>query len=354
LWHNSTAQKEIHHRGELRIPLNIGKFPPDLLERLLTKAEINDPRVIMGPKVGEDAAIIDMGERLLVAKSDPITFATGLIGWYAVQVNANDVACTGGTPKWFLSTLLVPGSFSEAQAEAIFDQIVQACHALNITLIGGHSEVTYGIDRPIILGSMLGEVERDRLVQTRGAQEGDSIVLTKGIAIEGTALLARDCAYALKQAGVNQEIISQATTFLTRPGISVVKDAAITCNTVQVHSLHDPTEGGLITGLREVARASRLGLAVEEGSIPVLPECQAICQALGLDPLGLLASGALLITLPSRDVPALLAALEEEGISGWEIGQMIAPEEGLLMIGYEGEVPLPEFARDELARYFSS
>jgi hydrogenase expression/formation protein HypE len=333
--------------------LNIGKFPPNLLERLLAKTEIKDPRVIMGPSVGEDAAIIDMGQRLLVAKSDPITFATDLIGWYAVQVNANDVACTGGIPKWFLATLLVPESFSEAQAEAVFDQVLEACHTLNVALVGGHSEVTYGIDRPIILGSMLGEVERDRLVRTGGAQEGDSIVLTKGIAIEGTALLARECAGALKQAGVEQQIIDQAITFLTIPGISVVKDAGIACNTVQVHSLHDPTEGGLVTGLREVARASGLGLAVEEGSIPVLPECQTICQALGLAPLGLLASGALLITLPSRDVPTLLTALEQEGISGWEIGQMLAPEEGLLMIGYKGEVPLPEFPRDELARYFS-
>jgi hydrogenase expression/formation protein HypE len=338
----------------MRIPLNIGKFPPNLLERLLAKTEIKDPRVIVGPRVGEDAAIIDMGQRLLVAKSDPITFATDLVGWYAVQVNANDVACTGGAPKWFLATLLVPESFSEVQAEAVFDQVLDACHALDITLIGGHSEVTYGIDRPIILGSMLGEVEPDRLVRTGGAQEGDSIVLTKGIAIEGAALLARERGDALRQAGVGQEIIHRASTFLTDTGISVVKDAAIACAAVQVHSLHDPTEGGLVTGLREVARASGLGLAVEEGSIPALPECQTICQALGLDPLGLLASGALLITLPSRDVPPLLAALEQEGISGWEIGQMIAPEEGLLMIGYEGEAPLPEFPRDELARYFST
>ncbi len=108
------------------------------------------------------------------------------------------------------------------------------------------------------------------------------------------------------------------------------------------------------TGLREVASASGLGVAVEEGSIPVLAECQAICRALQLDPLGLLASGALLITLPASDVPALLAGLDKEGIIGWEIGQMLAAEEGMVMIGPGGEVPLPEFPRDELARYFSA
>jgi hydrogenase expression/formation protein HypE len=333
--------------------LELGKFPPDLLEKLLAKTALRDPRVLVGPKVGEDAAIIDMGEQLLVAKSDPVTFATDLIGWYAVQVNANDVACTGGVPKWFLATILVPESFSQAKAEGVFDQVLDACQALGVTLIGGHSEVTYGIDRPIIMGSMLGEVAKEQLVRAGGAREGDSIVITKGIAIEGTALLARDCADALKQAGVNGEVIRRASTFLINPGISVITDSRSATSAVQVHSLHDPTEGGLITGLREVAQASRLGLAIEADSVPVLPECQTICRALDLDPLGLLASGTLLITLLAGDVPALLSALEKEGILGWEIGQMIAPEEGLIMIGSEGEVPLPEFSRDELARYFS-
>ena len=333
--------------------MNIGKFPPALLERLLAKGAIDDPQVVVGPKVGEDAAVVDLGSRLLVAASDPVTFATESIGWYAVQVNANDVACTGGVPRWFLATLLVPERFSEAEAEAVFDQILEGCRALGVTLIGGHSEVTYGIDRPIVMGSMLGEVERDRLIRSGGAQEGDSIVVTKGIAIEGAALLARDRADDLRYAGVTETEIERAAGYLTQPGLSVVSDARIACASAQVHSLHDPTEGGLATGLREVALASGLGLAIEEGSIPVLAECQAICQALRLDPLGLLASGALLITLPARDVPALLAGLEEEGIVGWEIGQMLAAEEGLLMIGQGGEVPLPEFPRDELARYFS-
>lgn len=333
--------------------MEVGKFPSAMLERLLSKVTSTDPRVLVGPKIGEDAAVIDMGNRLLVAKSDPVTFATDSIGWYAVQLNANDVACTGGVPKWFLATLLIPPQFSEDDAEQVFEQIVDACLTLDIALIGGHSEVTYGIDRPIILGSMLGEVERDKLIHTGGAQEGDSIVLTKGIAIEGTALLARDCTDSLRQAGVSPETVDRCATLLTNPGISVLKDAQLACAEAEVHSMHDPTEGGLATGLREVAKASGLGLAVEEGSIPVLPECQTICRALGLDPLGLLASGALLITLPASDVPKLILTLETQGIAGWEIGQMLAQEEGLIMIGHEGEVPLPEFPRDELARHFT-
>jgi hydrogenase maturation factor len=336
------------------VDLEIGKFPASLLERLLAKNPMADSRVTLGPRVGEDAAILDMGERLLVATSDPVTFATDQIGWYSVQVNANDVACTGASPRWFMATLLVPERFSEGDAEAVFDQILEACRSVGATLIGGHSEVTYGIDRPIIMGTMLGEVERGRQISTGGAQEGDSIVLTKGIAVEGTALLARERTRALREAGVPAESIERAGGWLSEPGISVLKEAWIACAVAQVHSMHDVTEGGLATGLREVAQASGLGLAVEEGSIPVFPECREVCQALGLNPLGLLASGALLVTLPGVDVPAFLSALEGEGIDGWEIGQMLAPEEGLLLIGTGGDAALPEFSRDELARYFAS
>ncbi len=333
--------------------MELGKFPAGLLERMLAKNLITDPRVVLGPGVGEDAAALDMGDRLLVAKCDPITFATDSIGWYAVQVNANDVACTGATPLWCLATILVPERFSEAEGQAVFDQVVEACAGLGIALVGGHSEVTYGIDRPIVVGSMLGEVDRDRLVRTGGAQEGDSVVVTKGVAIEGSALLARERRQDLRDKGVPDEIIDKASEYLSYPSISVVKDAGIAIASAEVHSLHDVTEGGLATGLREVATASGLGVAVEEDSIPVLPECREICSALKLDPLGLLASGAMLVTLPAIGVPRLLSALSGEGIDGYEIGQMLAPEEGLQMIGRDGEVPLPEFARDELARYFS-
>ena len=203
------------------------------------------------------------------------------------------------------------------------------------------------------MGSMLGEVDHDRLVRTGGAQEGDSVVVTKGVAIEGSAVLATERRQDLLAQGVRPEIADKASRYLAQPGISVVKDARIAIASAEVHSLHDVTEGGLVTGLREVATASGLGAAVEEDSIPVLPECREICLALGLDPLGLLGSGAMLITLPSIDVPKLLSALGSEGIDGYEIGQMIAAEEGLVMIGREGEGPLLEFHRDELARYFS-
>ena len=333
--------------------MDIGKFPPELLERLLTSAQSGDPRVVLGPRVGEDAAALDFGDRLLVAKSDPVTFATDRAGWYAVQVCANDVACTGATPRWFLATLLVPDWFTEDNAARLFNEVMESCQAIGVTLIGGHSEVTQGIQRPIVMGTMLGEVERDRLITTGGAQEGDSIVVTKGLAIEGTALLARDYAGELRQAGVEESVVVKSAALLDSLGISVLHDAQM-CAEFPVHSLHDITEGGLFTALHEVAGASGLGLAVEEDSVPVLPETIGVCTALGLHPMGLLGSGAVLATLDSQYTPSLLRALESAGINAWEIGQIMPAEEGRVLFARSGgEVPLPVFHRDELARYFS-
>ena len=333
--------------------MDVGKFPAHILEAMLAKNPVPGPRVLLGPAVGEDAAVVDMGDSLLVAASDPVTFATDMAGWYSVHVNANDVACAGAIPRWFLATLLVPETFSEGDAQALFDQVLEACAAVGASLIGGHSEVTFGIDRPIILGTMLGEVDRGRHVRTGGALEGDSIVLTKGVAIEGTSLLARERARDLVRAGVPGETIAQAAGLLDVPGISVLKDTQVASASTLVHSMHDVTEGGLLGALREVAQASGLGLSVEQQRIPVLPECRAVCQALELDPLGLLGSGALLITLAANKVPLLLSALRAQSIPAYEIGRMLAQDEGLSLIGSLGPVPLPSFPRDEFARYLS-
>ena len=334
--------------------MDLGKFPPQLLETLLENITTDDPRVLTGPRIGEDSSVIEMGEHCLVATSDPITLATEDIGWYAVHVNANDIACSGGTPKWFLPTLLVPESYSEESASAIFHQIHEACSDIGVTIIGGHSEVSSGIKTPIVAATMLGEVQKKDIIRTGGAIAGDSIVLTKGIAIEGTTALANDYETNLKDLGASEEIITRAKALLKDIGISVLRDAQIACSESRVNSMHDPTEGGLATALHELASASGLGIAVEEGSIPVLPECKSVSDLLGLDPLGLLASGALLITLHSSEVPKLLRALQSEGITGWEIGQVLDQEEGSIMIGNKGEVDLPVFSRDELARYISS
>lgn len=333
--------------------MEAGKLPFELLSEVLGKLDVRDPRVVLGPRPGEDAALIDFGDRYLVAKSDPITFATDLIGWYVVQVNANDLAVMGATPRWLMATLLLPEGSDRAMVESVFDQLSDACREHDITLVGGHTEVTYDLSRPIVAGAMLGEVAKDRVVLTSGAKAGDSIILTKGIAVEGTAILAREASGALSDTGVSEYVVDRAAGFLFEPGISVRREAEIACE-AGARSMHDPTEGGLATGLLEMASASGLGLHVHAARIPVLPECREVCGALGLDPMGLIASGSLLAAVPPDRTAGLIDALSGAGIEAWEIGRFTEPGAGLKLSTASGVEEMPRFDRDELARYFGS
>lgn len=330
----------------------LGKLPADVLAGLLARAPVTDPRVIQGPGVGLDCAVVEAGARLLVLKSDPITFATDEIGEYLVQVNANDVATTGAEPKWLLVTLLLPGeATTNALVETIFGQIHDACTQLGISLVGGHTEITHGLDRPIAAGTLIGEVERGRLVSPRGAQPGDRLLLTKGVPIEATAIVAQEFAERLS-ADFSEEELTRARGFLRDPGISVVAEARAAMAAGRVNAMHDPTEGGLITALWELAQASGRRLVFDPGTVHV-PELSArLCRYVGIDPLASIASGALLLSVPEPDAAAVRDAVRAAGIACAEIGRVEAGAVELLREGGDGPEPCPLPARDEIARLF--
>lgn len=332
----------------------LGKLPQaDLISLLRHTIGAPDPRVVLGPGLGRDAAVIDFGDRYLVAKSDPITFATDEIGWYAVNVNANDVACLGAQPRWFIATLLLPESHTDRlMVDRIFAQLHAASHEIGATVVGGHTEITQGLDRPIIAGTMFGEVAPEHLVRSDGARPGDALVLTKGISVEGTALLAREMAVRLRGT-VDSALLERAAQFLHDPGISVVRDAAIVASTGAVHAMHDPTEGGVATGLHEITEAAGVGAAIDTDALPFYPETSTICEALNLDPLGLIASGSLLAAVDATRVAEVVATLEATGIRATVIGS-VRKAPGVVLRGVDGERPLRTFPRDEIARLFDA
>ena len=334
--------------------LPIGKLRAETLQALFDKRPLRDPRVVVGPRVGEDAAVIDMGDRYLVASADPITFATDDLGWYALQVNANDIAVRGARPRWFLATLLLPdGATTDDTVATLFDQLTAACEELDIALVGGHTEITHGLPRPIIAGTMLGEVARDKLVTTGGARVGDAVVMTKGVPLEGAAIIAREREAELRARGVPPAVIRRAKNFLRQPGLSVLPEAEIACELASVHAMHDPTEGGIATALVELAGAAGVGLRIDHDRIMVLPEGRALCAAYGLDPLGTIASGALLMTLGAAEASIVIHALARESIDCHFIGQVVDREQGITLVEGSRQWPMPQFPQDEITRIFT-
>lgn len=352
--------------------LPTGKLPADLLTQLINTLPIDDPDLVLGPSVGEDAAIIELGRRseegalsasasgvlsqrdsadtLLAAKSDPITFATEEIGYYAVNVCANDLAVCGARPRFYLPTVLLPEGSTEEGVRGICEQLGAACRALDIVVAGGHTEVTAAVNQPVVAGTLLGEVARGKVVRTGGCRPGDVVLLVGSAGVEGTSIIAREMGEALLEQGWSKAEVEAAANYLYEPGISVLEPALAAAESELVTAMHDPTEGGVATGLWELADASGCGLEVELAAVQVTSLSAAACAAFGLDPLGTIASGGLLATAAPGDVDAVLGLWRGMGREGRAIGRVLEAEEGVYGMREGRRVALPRFDADEIVK----
>ncbi len=328
-----------------------GKWPAGDLARLLAAyAAPHSEEVPVGPGVGIDAAVVRLGGTDLVVASDPVTFAADRIGAYAVTVNANDVAVCGARPRFFSATLLLPVDAAEDLVETVFADLSDACRRLGVALVGGHTECTAGLDRPVLAGTMLGDLEGRRPLTSAGARPGDAAVLTGGAAIEATALIAREKGDALADT-VDAHVLERARNFLSDPGISVL-EAACAARDAGARALHDVTEGGVLAGLWEMAEAAGLGLDADAGTIPVRDETRAVCDAVGIDPLEAIGSGALVAAVAEAEAEALVGALAEAGIEAARVGTF-GSEGGQRRLTRDGRTePLVPPDRDAIAALY--
>lgn len=313
-----------------RLPL--GKLPPAMLAELLSGAPVDDPRIVQGPGIGLDCAVIEAGAELLVLKSDPVTFAIDQLGYYLVQVNTNDVVTTGALPRWLLVTLLLPeGRTTQELAATIMVQVYATCRSMGIAVVGGHTEVTAGLDRPVAVGALIGEVPREKLVTPKGAEVGNKVLLTKGVPIEGAALLAREFPKRL-MGTLSDDEIQRARRYLFDPGIGIFRDARTALDAGRITAMHDPTEGGLVTALWELAEASGKALEVDASAVPVPGLAKRVCGAFGIDPFSTIASGALLLTAPADQASAIRTRLQKQGIACADIGRVLPGPPAVLRI----------------------
>jgi hydrogenase maturation factor len=330
-----------------------GKIPTEVLVHSVFRYKgAEDRSVILGSSVGEDAALVSLGKDVLVLTTDPVTGTAFDIGWLAVHVNANDVACRGARPKWFLCDLLLPERSTAALVDKIMKQIDKAAKGLGVAVVGGHSEVTPGLKRPIVIGYMVGVVSRKKYVTSHTARPRDQIIMTKTIGIEGTAVLATDFAHKLRQK-IGPRSLRRAKGL--RNMISVVEDALIAVRAGGVRAMHDPTEGGLLQGVWELAEASQVGFVIHESRIAIRPETTEICSALRVDPLRLMSSGCLLIAADRRKSSGILRGLRKRGIPARIIGTVTPRSRGRKLVGVEGSVKeVAPSERDELYRVIES
>jgi len=327
--------------------LPIGKLEPQLLKQLVfNRLGAPDARVLLAPNIGEDATVIDFGNRALVVHSDPITGAVENVGWLAVNVCTNDIATRGIRPLWILTVLLLPENSTLTQLKSITTQIDKAAKQLGMAVVGGHSEVTVGINRPIVITTAFGESLNKRFIRTSGAKVGDSIIVTKGAAIEGTAILAYECADFLEDK-IGRKMLVKAKQFIKMT--SVVKDALTAVEAGEVHAMHDATEGGIAGGLQEIAWASNAGIVAYEEKTPIYRETAAICNTLGIDPLRTISSGTLIISARSEDADKIVTTLKREGIRASVVGSIVKGKQNAYIVRKDGtKVNLTKPVKEEL------
>ncbi|MBN1214995.1 MAG: AIR synthase family protein [Candidatus Lokiarchaeota archaeon] len=337
-----------------------GKVKYDILKKMFEKYiwDLNsqDNRLIVGPKIGEDAAVIRMNNNKdLVIKTDPITFTSNLIGYYAVNINVNDVVSMGAEPKWFLSTILLPEKNTNCNLiESIFKEIHDTCKSMKINIVGGHTEITEKLNRPIVIGTLIGEVDHNKLVKTSGAEEGNLLILTKGIFIEGTSIIATEKQRYLEMKGFDEQFIERCKNYLYNPGISVIKEALLANKHYKIKAMHDPTEGGLFIGIAEIALASNLGIIVDVKAIRIHSESKKLSEVFNLNPYGTITSGSLLIVIEEKDGEDLINLLSKHNIYSAIIGKFVEKERGLLLKDFNGRLtPLKYSEKDEIIKVFN-
>ena len=311
-----------------------GKIPVEILRDIVFRnLGVKRKEVILGPSVGFDGAVLDIEDKSLIVSIDPITGAVERIGWLAVNINANDVATFGVKPEFLFSCILLPEGADRETVETICAQMDKAARELEIAIAGGHCEVTLGIKNPIVVGCIMGLTEKGNYVTAGGAKPGDKLILTKSAGIEGTAILASDRESQLRKA-VDSSTLKRAKEFFKK--ISVVKEAILAFKTGGVHAMHDPTEGGVLGGIYEMTDASNVGVKVFEEKIPVEQETVEICEFFQIDPLQLISSGALLVSVDSNLADKIVETLKNHGIEASVIGEFLESSSKRVLIEKSG------------------
>ncbi len=294
----------------------IGKLDAETLATVLSQTGASNPALVTGAAYGEDAAAIDLGDETLVVSSDPISLAAEAAGTLGVHVACNDIAAAGADPEFLTNVIFLPDDDSQT-IQTLTSQLDAAADDLGVTIVGGHTEYVPALSRPLLSLTAFGRT--DTHIPTGGAQPGDKLLLTTGAAIEATGIIATDFAEKLRAEGVDESTIKRAADCFDE--ISVLEDSRAL--RAVATAMHDPTEGGVSTGIIEMAAAAAVDFVVDRDSVPIRPETETVCAAMEIDPLRTFGSGALLATVAPDNVETAQRQLSEAGIDAAVIGEAV-------------------------------
>ncbi len=297
--------------------MKIGKLPEQMLVRsVLKQAKHRRDEVLVGPAVGQDCAVMELGpDEVFVMSSDPITGTVKDIGSHGIHVTANDLAASGAEPVGVILTVLLPEDIEEEQIRKMMQDAERTCKELNMEIMGGHTEITNVVHQPLLTVTGVGKIKKKDLLTTMQVHPGQDIVVTKWIGLEGTSILAKEKEEELLQR-FNQDLVHTAQQF--DQYLSVVQDAKI-AQAFGVSAMHDITEGGVFGALWEMAEGSSVGLDADLKAIPIRQETVEVCEYFGLNPYQIMSSGSMMIA--ADDGHGLVMALEKAGIHAAVVGR---------------------------------
>jgi len=323
--------------------MKVGKLSSEDLESLIIKKiNFKNEDIFLKPGVGEDCAAISFGDYACVLSTDPITGTASEVGKLAVHISCNDVASSGIRPLGLLLTIMAPESITKEELEYIMRQASEEADKIGVDIIGGHTEITTAVNRVVVSSTAIGKQLKSKVVKTAGAKLGDAILMTKSAGLEGTGIIAFEKEQELSVV-MTQEQISYCKKMLDK--VSVVPEGVI-CGEYGVTSMHDVTEGGVLGAIWEVCMASEVGCEIVKESITVEEVTNIISKHYDIDPLKLISSGVMLITVDGDRSESLIGLLEAEGIECAEIGRIVEASTGIVYKGTKEEIPSPE--SDEL------
>lgn len=296
--------------------MRIGKLTNQSLKEIVLSKLRPSEDVLIGSAVGEDCAAIQFGSEACVLSTDPITGASENIGSLAVHVSGNDVASSGARPAWMLATMLVPPDKTQADVEKVADELIRTADKLGIAIVGGHTEVTDAVTRIVVSTTVIGRTPVAALVSSGGAKPGDSLIMTKYAAMEGTYIIAAE--QKEKLSGVlSVQDFKEASVLGEK--ISVISEGMIGGQN-GASAMHDVTEGGIYGAVHELCEASGVGCDLYKENIPVLNVTRRICTHLDISPYRLIGSGSMLITTDNSQ--RMMDELSDAGIMATQIGEI--------------------------------